>query len=68
MKTYMILYNVVEMLLFVGASLFVTNQYLKDSSPLSMAFGLFLLLIFMNQVARPFRNTEQYVKGDGDEK
>lgn len=50
MKIYRIIYNVVEMLLFVGASIFVTNNYIKDSDPLTMAFGLFLLLIFINQV------------------
>ena len=68
MKAYRILYNIVEMLLFVGASLFVTNNYIKDSSLLSMAFGLFLLLIFINQVVTEAKRDAVYTEGVKDGK
>jgi len=67
MKLHKIIYNVVEMLLFVGASLFVTNNYINDSSPLNMAFGLFLLLIFINQVIKSAKKDAQEKNEGGDE-
>jgi len=50
MKILRILYNMLEMFLFITASIYVTNEYIKSGSNLTMFFGMFLLLIFITHV------------------
>lgn len=53
------LYAIIEMSLFVGACVFVTNEYIKGYDILSMSFGLFMLWIFIDKVSRPIRIVNQ---------
>ena len=52
MKITRVLYGLIETILFAGASIYVTDTYISNGSNLEITFGLFLLLIFINQIIK----------------